>query len=66
MATNLALDDRLLEEACRIGHQPTKKAVVTEALQEYIQRRTQREIINLFGKIDYDPAYDPKQERSRR
>ena len=66
MATNLALDDRLLEEACRIGHQPTKKAVVTEALQEYIQRRTQREIVTLFGKIDYDADYDVKEERRRR
>lgn len=66
MATNLALDDRLLEEACRIGRQPTKKAVVTEALQEYIQRRTQREILDLFGKIDIDPDYDYKQERGRR
>jgi Bacterial antitoxin of type II TA system, VapB len=66
MATNLALDDRLLEEACRIGHQATKKAAVTEALQEYIQRRTQRQIVSLFGKIDFDPAYDYKAERKRR
>lgn len=65
MATNLALDDRLLEEACRIGHQPTKKAAVTEALQEYIQRRTQREILGLFGKIDYALDYDAKLERNR-
>ena len=66
MATNLALDDRLLEEACRIGRQPTKKAAVTEALEEYIQRRTQRQITSLFGKIDYDPEYDHKAERTRR
>lgn len=66
MATNLALDDRLLEEACRIGRQSTKKAVVTEALQEYIQRRTQREILDLFGKVDIDSDYDYKQERARR
>ncbi len=65
MATNLALDDRLLEEACRIGQQPTKKAAVTEALQEYIQRRAQRQIVGLFGKIDFDPDYDYKAERKR-
>jgi hypothetical protein len=38
MATNLAIDNRLLEEARRIGGQKTKHATVTEALQEYIQR----------------------------
>ena len=41
MATNLALDDRLLDEALRIGGKATKKDTVTEALQEYIARRTE-------------------------
>lgn len=45
MATNLALDDRLIEEAKILGKHKTKKAVVTEALHEYTQRRKQLEII---------------------
>ncbi|MBN2357486.1 type II toxin-antitoxin system VapB family antitoxin [candidate division KSB1 bacterium] len=65
MATNLAIDEKLLEEAKAIGKHRTKKAAVTEALQEYIQRRRQMEIIQLFGRIDYDPAYDYKKERNR-
>ncbi len=64
MATNLALDDALIAEAQAISQQKTKKAVVTEALQEYIQRRKQQEILKLFGQIDYDNGFDYKQQRS--
>lgn len=66
MATNLALDDELLEEALRIGGRATKKDTVTEALQEYIDRRKQARLVELFGTIDYDPAYDYKKQRRRR
>ncbi|HEY4106817.1 MAG TPA: type II toxin-antitoxin system VapB family antitoxin [Polyangiaceae bacterium] len=66
MATNLAIDDRLLEEARRVGGLKTKKATVTEALTEYIQRRKQQRIVGLFGKIDLDAKYDYKAQRRRR
>lgn len=66
MPTNLAIDDRLLEEARAIGHHKTKKETVTAALREYISRRKQREILALFGKIDFDPEYDYKKERQRK
>jgi Arc/MetJ family transcription regulator len=65
MPTNLAIDDRLLEEARRIGGQRTKKATVTEALEEYIQRSKQAKILKLFGTVDFDPAYDYKKQRRR-
>ena len=63
MATNLALDDKLIEEARVIGNKPTKKAVVTEALEEYIQRRKQLRLLELFHKVDIDPDYDYKSQR---
>ena len=66
MATNLAIDDALLEEARRIGGQKTKRATVTEALNEYIQRRKQQRVVELFGKVDVDPRYDYKVQRRRR
>jgi len=66
MATNLAIDDRLIEEARQVGGHKTKKEAVTAALNEYIKRRKQMEIISLFGKIDWDPTYDYKAERSRK
>jgi Arc/MetJ family transcription regulator len=63
MATNLALDDALIDEACLVGKHPTKKSAVTAALQEYVQRRKQLEILNLFGTVDFDPDYDYKKNR---
>ena len=65
MATNLAVSDKLIEEARVIGGHKTKKAAVTEALQEYVQCHKQMEIINLFGSIDYDPEYNYKEQRKR-
>ena len=66
MATNLALDDALIEEARTIGKHKTKREAVTAALQEYVQRRKQMGIFKLAGTIDYDPAYDYKAERWRK
>jgi Arc/MetJ family transcription regulator len=65
MATNLAIDDRLLQEAQRIGGHRTKKATITEALEEYIQRRKQAQILELFGKVDFDATYNYKKQRNR-
>jgi Arc/MetJ family transcription regulator len=66
MATNLGIDDRLLKEAHKVGGYKTKKATVTQALQEFIQRRKQMRIIELFGKIDFDPDWDPRKIRGKR
>lgn len=66
MATNLALDDQLLAEALRIGGRATKKETVTEALQEYINRRKQARITELFGAVEYRAGYDYKKQRRRR
>jgi hypothetical protein len=63
MPTNLAIDDRLIEEAQKLGQHRTKKEAVTAALDEYIRRHKQQEIIGAFGTIDYDEDYDYKRER---
>ena len=63
MPTNLAIDDRLLQEAQRVGRHRTKRETVTVALQEYIEHRKQQEILSLFGGIDYERGYDYKPER---
>lgn len=65
MAINLAIDERLIEQAVKLSGHRTKKAAVTEALQEYIQRRKQARIVKLFGKIDFDSKYDYKRARKR-
>lgn len=66
MATNLAIDDALLTEALRVGGQGTKKATVNQALREYVDRRKQQRVVELFGTLDFDPEYDYKKARRRR
>ena len=66
MATNLAIDPALIDRALSVSGEKTKKAAVTKALREFIARREQRLLIDLFGKLDWDPGYDYKAERSRK
>ena len=66
MATNLAIDDALIVEAQRAGKHATKKAAVTAALEEYVQRRKQLGIIELIGRIPFRAGYDHKKHRSRK
>ena len=66
MPTNLAIDDRLIEEAQKLGRHRTKKDAVTAALDEYIRRRKQQDILPLFDTIEYDRSYDYKKERTRK
>lgn len=65
MPTNLALDDRLIEEARRAGKHKTKKEAVTAALDEYIRRRKQLQLLKAFGTFDFDSAYNYKAERRK-
>ena len=65
MPTNLAIDDRLIEEARKVGRHGTKKEAVTAALDEYIRRRKQVQILDLFGTVDYLEDYDYKANRRR-
>lgn len=65
MATNLAIDPDLLQRALEVSGEKTKKATVTRALTEFIARREQRRLLDLFGALEWDPEYDYKRERSR-
>ena len=66
MATNLALDDNLIEAARRVGKHKTKREAVTAALEEYIKHRKRLAVIALAGQVDIDRRYDHKAERRRR
>jgi len=66
MATNLALDPNLIERAVKVSGEKTKKAAVTRALEEYITRRSQKRLVDLMGKLEWDESFDYKAERSRR
>jgi Arc/MetJ family transcription regulator len=65
MATNLAIDPELIERALKVSGERTKKAAVTKALQEFISRRRQKRLLDLFGKLEWDDRFDYKTERSR-
>ena len=64
MATNLSIDPKLLDRALEVSGENTKKAAVTIALKEFIARREQRRLLELFGNLDWDPDYDYKAERT--
>jgi hypothetical protein len=63
MATNPAIDPRLIGQALEVSGERTKKAAVTKALQEFIARRRQKRLLELMGKLEWDPSYDYKSGR---
>ena len=65
MATNLQIDNELIQEALQLGGHRTKRAVVEEALREYVQHRKQLKIIELFDTIEYEDDYDYKTQRRK-
>lgn len=65
MATNLSIDPELIDRALAVSGERTKKAAVTKALEEFIARRRQKRLLDLMGKLEWDPSYDYKTERER-
>jgi Arc/MetJ family transcription regulator len=66
MATNLKIDDRLLAQAQRVGQFRTKKETVNHALAEFVRRRAQKDIVNLFGTVEFASDFDHKKLRAKR
>ncbi|KKD37371.1 MAG: type II toxin-antitoxin system VapB family antitoxin [Limnoraphis robusta] len=65
MVNNLKIDEKLLEEALALSEYSTANLLIEAALREYIQRRKQLKVLDLFGTIDYDEDYDYKQQRQK-
>jgi Arc/MetJ family transcription regulator len=65
MATNLSIDPDLLDRVLEVSGERTKKAAVTKALHEFIARREQAGLLELFGKLEWDESVDYKAERTR-
>lgn len=66
MATNLHIDEKLLAEAQKLSGYSTKRETVNEALAEYVSRRKQKELLNLFGSVEFEKNYDHKKARRSR
>jgi Arc/MetJ family transcription regulator len=63
MATNLALNDKLIQQAVAVGSHKTKKDAVTAALKEYVKSRQRLGILALAGKVEYWDDYNHKVTR---
>jgi len=66
MPTNLQIDDRLLAKAKKLGGFRTKKDTVNQALAEFLRRREQRAVVDLFGTVEFSPDFDHKKLRAKR
>lgn len=66
MPTNLKLDDRMIDQAVKLGKFRTKQEAVNAALAEYVARRNRLRILDLAGQIDFDPDWNYKRMRKRR
>jgi len=66
LPTNLAIDDDLLKRAKRLGRHRSKRETVNVALREYVRRREMVKLLEAFGTIELDPAWDYKSARRKR
>ena len=62
--TKLAIDPALLNKALAVGGEKTQTATVNKALREFIARREQEALVELFGTLDWNDRYRYKSERS--
>ena len=65
MRSNVFVDAELMERALRLSGECTMEAAITKALQEFIALRSQKPLLELMGKLEWDQAFDCKSERSR-
>ncbi len=65
MATKPWIDPKLIGRALEVSGERTKKAAVTNALEEFIARRRQKRLLDLMSKLEWQPSYDYKAERRR-
>jgi Arc/MetJ family transcription regulator len=60
VASNLQIDETLLEQAKNLAGLATKRETVNEALREFIQARLQEQLLELRGKVEFHDDYDYK------
>ena len=66
MPTNLKLNDKLIDEAVRLGPFKTKQEAVNTALAEFVARRNRLRVLELAGQIEFDPGWNYKRLRGQR
>ena len=63
MATNLKIDENLLDEALRLGGFATKKDTVNQALKAFVDRLKQREVLKYEGAFEEFDNFDHRKYR---
>ncbi len=58
MRTNIVIDDEMMQTAMEVSGIRTKKDVVEQAIQEFVARRTRKNLADLRGKIRFADGYD--------
>ena len=66
MRTNVVLDDELVKEARQVTGIKTKRELVNEALRVLIETRKRKSLLDIMGKIEFDPGYDHRKLRRDR
>lgn len=64
--TNIVIDDKLVKRAMKLGGVRTKREAVDIALRDFVQARSQKNILDLVGKGLIDPDYDVRVARGKR
>lgn len=63
--TTLTIDDALLEEVIQVGEFSSEREAVNTVLSEWLQKYRAKQLIKMFGTIEYDDNYSYKNERQR-
>ena len=63
MRTNIFIDDDLMERAIRVSGLKTKKEIMEQAIREFIERRTRKDLSDLKGNVQFADGYDYKAAR---
>ena len=66
MRTNIELDQNLVQEAQQLSRIKTKRALVHQALLEFVANRKRLDLRELEGSNLLDPDYDHKALRQAR
>ena len=66
MRTNIVIDDELLNQAFSVSNAKTKKDLIHEALKEFVQLKSRKELTDLAGVVSFRENYDHKKMRKLR
>jgi Arc/MetJ-type ribon-helix-helix transcriptional regulator len=55
----------MVEQAVKLGRFKSKQQALNAALKEFVQRHNRLHILELAGKMDFDPRWDYKKMRAK-